>query len=97
MSKALLRASKKLPARKNPYERAKEIGWITGYDVFYKPGHPAHREEHVFFGYSEHPSAHRDWVTIEVSETSTLHDASCRDIGAPDKWIGTAITLESIE
>ena len=78
----------------------KESNWwkaddgFSGHVVFYKPDHPAHREEHIFFGYSEHPPANQDWVAIEVPETSTLHDASCRDRGVPYEWSRTAVTIK---
>jgi hypothetical protein len=85
---------------KNILDSGEESTWwkddegISGHEVFYEPGHPAHREENVFFGYSEHPSADRDWVAIEVPETATLHDASCRDRNVPDEWSSTAVTIK---
>ncbi len=71
----------------------RESNWVRGEEIFYRPGHLANREENVFFGYSDHPSSKIDWVAIEVPETATLHDASCRDRGVPDEWSRTAVTI----
>ena len=76
----------------------KESYWwkaeVSAHEVFYMPGHPANREEHVFLLYAERPAADKDWVAIEVPETTQLHDASCRDRSDPDEWITTAVTIE---
>lgn len=68
----------------------KESNWVDGFN---KPGDPAHREENVFFLYSNHPSSNRDWVAIEVPDTTTLHDASCRDYCKHEQWFKTAVTI----
>jgi len=67
---------------------------ISGHDIFHKTGHPANREENIFFGFSEKPSSNRDWVAVEVPDTSTLHDASCRDRGDPAAWVNTGVTIQ---
>lgn len=144
VSKALLRASGKLPPSESPYDRAvklslsmkelalqrreewrhqqrqealkdspdvlksvldedkestwwREDGAVSGYDLFYKPGFQGHREENVFFGYAAHPSSDKDWVAIEVPDTVTLHDASCRDRGVPADWARTAVTIRQFQ
>jgi len=64
-------------------------------NTFYKPNHPANREENIFFSYSDGPTSHnRDWVAIDVPETSKLHDATFRDLQNPRAWISTAVTIK---
>jgi hypothetical protein len=72
---------------------SKESDFIDGNAIFYKPGHPGHREDNVFFGYHAHPSADRDWVAIEVPDSADLHDASCRDEQDPQRWINSSVPI----
>jgi hypothetical protein len=69
----------------------------NSYEAFYKPNYPGNRLENVFFSYSDGPpsSHNRDWVAIDVPETSKLHDAGFRDEIDPQKWMNTRVTIEA--
>ena len=69
----------------------------NNFNTFYKPNYPGNRLENVFFSYSDGPpsSHNRDWVAIDVPETSKLHDAGFRDKIDPQKWMNTRVTIEA--
>ncbi len=57
------------------------------------PGKYGNREESVFFTYMHDLDSKRDWVAIEVSDETCVHDASYRDCNDYEGWKKSSFAL----
>ena len=61
--------------------------------MFEIPGKYGNREESVFFTYMHDLDSKRDWVAIEVSDETCVHDASYRDCNDYEGWKQSSVAL----
>lgn len=74
-----------------------EQGFVSGHELFFKPGFIGHRRENIYFSYMNQPPMNRDWVAIKVSPQEYLYNAPYRDLRDPEGWYKSKIKIQDYQ